>query len=150
MSTPTSFTQYCDDIRREADGRPSLMGIYPHSAMVNLDGHKKLPKICVYTMLTLPHGHQLEKITVTSEWNDKEVERIEIPAAGIADINQKLANTTIKNPKVRLATMMEIRNLEIGEGGWLQTKVVVNESPIEQSWLHLQPHEKETELDDQS
>lgn len=143
MSAPTSFTQYCDDVRREADGRVSLMGVYPNSAVVDLDGHSKLPKVCAYTVLTLPLEEPLESISVVSAWNNKEIERVEIPDNVIAEFNQKQEQEQEQNKRQRLmlATVIEIRDLEIGDGGALRTRVLVNKSLIEARTLRIQPRQ---------
>lgn len=148
MSIFASYTQYCDDIRKEADGRVSLMGVYPHSAMVDLDGRQGLPKICVYTTLSVMRGQPLETILVVSEWNNKEMQRVEIPADALEDMNLKLTDTAAKNPRIRIVTAMEIHDLEIGEGGWLQTKVLINGSQIEQTSLRLKPSTDDVDLVD--
>jgi len=141
MSAPTSFTQYCDDVRREADGRVSLMGVYPNSAVVDLDGHSKLPKVCAYTVLTLPLEEPLESISVVSAWNNKEIERVEIPDNVIAEFNQKQEQEQNKRQRLTLATVIEIRDLEIGNGGALRTRVLVNKSQIEARTLRIQPRQ---------
>lgn len=141
MSAPTSFTQYCDDVRREADGRVSLMGVYPNSAVVDLDGHSKLPKVCAYTVLTLPLEEPLESISVVSAWNNKEIERVEIPDNVIAEFNQKQEQEQNKRQRLTLATVIEIRDLEIGNGGAFRTRVLVNKSQIEARTLRIQPRQ---------
>lgn len=137
MSKPTSFTQYCDDVRREADGRLSLMGVYPSSAIIELDGHEKLPKVCAYTVLTLPLAERLDSISVATYWNKVERERVEIPDEAIEEFNQKLEQGQGKQQQLMLATVIEIRDLEIGAGGILVTKVSVNESEVESRTLRI-------------
>lgn len=148
MSKPSSFTQYCDDVRREADGRPSLMGIYPNNAIVDLDGNNKLPKVCAYTVLSLPLREKLTSIAVASTWNNKEIGRVEIPDQVIEDFNKKLEGDPNKNQQLTLATIIEIRDLEIGDGGTLKTQVLVNDDQVEVRSLRLNPRRDDTQPDE--
>ena len=117
------------------------MGVYPNSAVVDLDGHSKLPKVCAYTVLTLPLEEPLESISVVSAWNNKEIERVEIPDNVIAEFNQKQEQEQNKRQRLTLATVIEIRDLEIGNGGALRTRVLVNKSQIEARTLRIQPRQ---------
>lgn len=139
MSGPNCCTQYCDDVRREADGRPSLMGIYPNSAVVDLDGHKRLPKICAYTVITLPLDGPLKSLSVVSYWNDEKLQGVDIPDEAIADFKRKSNEKNSKQQQLSLATVIEIRDLDIKDGGILLTKVIVNNVPIESQTLRLKP-----------
>ncbi|NLC36044.1 MAG: hypothetical protein GX772_06305 [Alcaligenaceae bacterium] len=148
MRKPTSFTQYCDDVRREADGRPSLMGVYPAHAIVDLDGRDKLPKVCAYTVLSLPLVERLISIVVTTSWNDEEVGRVEIPENVVSGFNNKLEAAPRGKNQLMLATAIQIRDLEIGDGGKLLTKVLVNDAIIESRLLKLKPRQDESSLSD--
>lgn len=140
MSAPSAFILYCDDVRREADGRPSLMGIYPTQAIIDLDQHKKVPKICAYTMLTIPFGGSpLESISVVSHWSETEIERVEIPSDVIDEFNAKQEQETNKKQRLSIAMVADIRDLDIGHGGALKTEVLVNGSQIQTGLLHLKP-----------
>ena len=141
MNGPNSFTQYCDDVRREADGRPSLMGIYPNRAVIELDGHKRLPKICAYTVITLPLDRQLGSISVVSFWNDKKLQGVDIPDEVITEFNKESNNKNSKKQQLSLATVIEIRDLDINDGGILLTKVTVNNVQIESQALRLTPRQ---------
>jgi len=143
MRKPTSFTQYCDDVRQERDGRVSLMGVYPANAIIDRDSKDRLPKVCAYTVLSLPLVEKLTSIAVTTSWNGKEIERVDIPEGVMTEFNNKLESDPDKKQQLMLATVVQIRDLEIGDGGRLQTKVSVNDAVIETRSLRLKPRQDE-------
>lgn len=139
MKKPTSFTQYCDDVRQEADGRQSLMGIYPANAIVDLDHKGRLPQVCAYTVIFLPLAEELSSIAVTTSWNDKELQRIDIPEEVVTEFNGKREANSNGKQQTLLSTVMQMRDLSLGDGGRLQTTVLVNGNIIETRSLRLKP-----------
>lgn len=123
------------------------MGVYPANAIVDLDGKERLPKVCAYTVLSLPLVERLASIAVTTSWNGKEVERVDIPEDVILEFNSKLEAETAQKKQFMLATVVQIRDLEIGSGGRLLTNVLVNDAIIEAQSLRLKPRQDELPLD---
>jgi len=55
-------------------------------------------------------------------WNREEKERIDIPDEAIAEFNQKLEQGQDKTQQLMLATVIEIRDLEVGRGAFFSLK----------------------------
>ncbi|WP_448657267.1 hypothetical protein [Pseudoxanthomonas mexicana] len=61
-STPSINIVFCDDVRRELDGRLSLMGVFAGLRLVSPD--TTLPKIAVCVFLSAPVGYKTGEIKV--------------------------------------------------------------------------------------
>lgn len=139
MKNVFAYTQYCDDVRREIDGRPSLMGVFPSMAEVDVNSDNKLHRLCAYTVISLSESIELESIAVISLWEGEEMQRVEIPTEAIDEFNFKKKESGGEKIRLNLATVIEIRDLDIGSGGKLQTRATVNGSIIDTRTLRLKP-----------
>jgi len=76
----------------------------------------------INTVLTLPLTQHVDSISVVTYWNREEKERIDIPDEAIAEFNQKLEQGQDKTQQLMLATVIEIRDLEVGRGAFFSLK----------------------------
>lgn len=139
MKNVFAYTQYCDDVRREIDGRPSLMGVFPSKAEVDVNSDNKLHRLCAYTVINLSASIELESIAVVSLWEGEEIQRVEIPTEAIDDFNATKQETDSEKLRLNVATVIEIRDLDIGSGGKLQTQAIINGSVVDTHTLRLKP-----------
>lgn len=66
---------FCDDIRQEADGRRTFVGVYSWEGVVPKFPHI-FPKICLFVEIDLRNGDDLSKAEVVIVDDDKEMARL--------------------------------------------------------------------------
>ncbi len=72
MNKATVHVIYCDDIRNEAFGKLSLMGVY-HADLIIPAFPATLPKLCAYIVAKFPWGKQPKKLLELKLLKDEEV-----------------------------------------------------------------------------
>lgn len=88
---------FCDDIRQEVGDKISLMGCYQGELVVPIMPIA-LPKLCVFVSMITPKEKPFKSLTLRIvQGDDKELARLEIPEAGLAEGMQIQDETATRN-----------------------------------------------------
>lgn len=120
------FAQFCDDIRREQDGRLSLMGVYPGAIQIRLEDEGEAPKVCMHATLIIPLEVTLETVSIKTEWNESEVLAFDLPSEAVSDLvgRKDVAPQDSKHYILNMAA--EMKNLKLDGDGTLTAIAKVN------------------------
>src|SRR5690606_35262549 len=72
------FPIYCDDIRREVGGAPSLMGVYRGALSVEQDD-AIIKKLCVHVTIVLDEETASSDTSLRIDWNGKPIKEAAVP-----------------------------------------------------------------------
>lgn len=125
---------FCDDIRREADGRASLMGVFPGRIYLPDDEQHLIPKVCAQANVVIPANMELQRAYVTVELNGKEIKRMEMPNSLLTQIMEQQPGHGVDESEegvAVLAFMIEMREVRLSAGDKLQAIAHVNDEKTE-------------------
>ena len=127
------FCQYCEDIRKELDGKISLMGILPGALNIPAtNGTVTISRICAFVSVVV-HPENLQSVlTIQILWNDEILRESPVPddliqhleAAAPEEHSQKTARAVIN-------FLAKLDNIQIKDGGRLRARVKVDDKYIE-------------------
>ena len=123
---------HCDDVRQEAGGKMSLMGIYQSDLLVP-EQQTVLPKLCfVITALTTP-DRPFSNLAVRVAAKDKIVLAQELPRDVLDQINKNIAaNADPEDPSSRIAIVINlaVAPFVIDGACTIKTTVIADEEEI--------------------
>lgn len=125
------FSQYCDDVRREADGRMSLMGVYPGQIMVANTAHFVVPKISVQAVLIVPMNTPFTSISVWVTWNGEKLRESALPQKMLARLVDESDTERQEDGRVVLSFVLELKDVDMSQSGVLRTFAQVAGRTIE-------------------
>jgi hypothetical protein len=136
-SLPSGLTIFCDDIRHEASGKETYLGIYKGVMFLRGDMPVTLPKICFAILLREEPG-SMEPVTVKVFFPGQEDD--DEPAAALELRPQKVDIPQSNEFKVRDAWMLlEVPNAEIKEYGKFRVRAYRAGDEIRLGTLVVQP-----------
>lgn len=125
------FSQYCDDVRREADGRVSLMGVYPGQIVVDDARHFVVPKISVQAVLIVPMNTPFTSISVWVAWREKKLRETVLPEGILAKLVGESDTEQQEDGRVVLSFVLELKDVDMSQSGVLRTFAQVAGRTIE-------------------
>lgn len=131
------FAQYCDDVRREADGRASLMGIYPGEIAIP-EGVDVISRIAVQAVITATSlaAVDLTSISVSVQLgNNQSLRRLSLPAKMIEDLHRE--HDGEKAERVIMSFVIELKDVTLSKNDSLRTFAHIGEETIEGPPLHI-------------
>ncbi|NYT81418.1 hypothetical protein H0A70_07935 [Alcaligenaceae bacterium] len=125
------FPIFCDDIRREVGGAPSLMGVYRGALSVEPD-NAVIKKLCVHATIVLDENTASSDISLRIEWNGKPIKESEVPK----DLVQRLKDEEEDEggdgePRFVIVFVAEFYDLDVSGGGTFRTMLSADGRTIE-------------------
>lgn len=121
------FTQYCEDVRQEADGRHSLMGVFPISLSVGLENNAKIPRIFVQAVVSMSAKEDINSLKIVVKWNGRTINEVLLPDEDLQRLKEKqLDSSTSDAGELIVTAYAAMFDLEVKEGGQLNTDAEVN------------------------
>ncbi len=132
MKSIQIFCQYCEDIRKEADGKISLMGVLPGELHISARENATIGKICAFVNVVVHPKNLSSALTIQILWNDDILRESIVPddlikqleASAPKEANQQIARAVINY-------MAQISNIKVGSGGRLRARVKAGDQYIE-------------------
>ncbi|UYO95006.1 hypothetical protein [Pollutimonas sp. M17] len=143
-STVQFFAQYCDDVRREADGRASLMGIYPGEIAIP-EGVGTVSRIAVQAVVMAASFTDLDLPSVAVSvqlGNNKSLRRLGLPSKMIEDLSRE--HDGEKAERVIMSFVIELKDISLSNHDSLRTFAHIGEDTIEGPPLHIRRMNKNT------
>lgn len=125
------FPIYCDDIRREVGGAPSLMGIYRGALSVKQDD-AIIKKLCVYVTIVLDEETARSDTSLRIDWNGKPIKESAVPQ----DLLRRLRDDDEDDegegePRFVIVFMAEFYDLDVTGGGTFRTMLSADGKIVE-------------------
>ena len=132
MKNVQIFCQYCEDIRKELDGKISLMGILPGALNIPAKDNAVISKICTFVSVVVHPENLQSALTIQILWNDEILRESPVPD----DLIQHLETATPEKHSQRIARSVinfvaELDDINVQGGGRLRARVKVDDTYVE-------------------
>lgn len=84
------FCQYADDIRREVNGKITIVGIYQGAMFVYGGIPQTLPRITIVVDLMLKGKQDIKSLEFRVLWNEELLQSLPIPPEHLVEVNSEL------------------------------------------------------------
>lgn len=121
------YCLFADEIRREADGRDTIVGWYPDNSKIALppEGGALLSRLMVAAILVIPLAHEPGEMVFELVLNDTVLHTITMPQQQIQELRSADSGdaTALRAKVMRMA--VQSQNMLIGEPGNLRARITM-------------------------
>lgn len=125
------FTQYCEDVRQEADGRQSMMGIFPVTAAVGLEMGAKIPRIFVQAVVSMPAKEEVRSLRIVISWNGEPINEVSLPDEELQKVKDRQSDASSPaTGEIVVTAYAAMFDIDAQEGGELRTDAEINDTVV--------------------
>ncbi len=126
------FCQYCEDIRKELDGKISLMGVLPGALSIPAADGSVINRICAFVSIVAYPEHLQSALTIQILWNDEILRESSVPDDLIQDLEAASPEEHRRNTaRAVINFAAKLDNIKLADGGRLRARVKVDEKYVE-------------------
>ena len=140
---------YCDDVRREINGKITLVGTYPGGLTFNQPAPAILPKLCIVLTAQTPIENLFERLEFRVLLDDVVVQKIEIPQK---ELNAQAASVKASPPDnasfQTIGAVLELANIPIHGPCKIGVRAVTEREELGAAALRINFHPTANPSDD--
>lgn len=136
MSNFSVYAQYCDDIRKEENGKVSLMGVMPGGLPLLVPKKPVVRKLSVFVTIVVGPDEPLDPMTIEILLNNTVLKESAVPEDLLKHLgHQKLADSVHASRVINFAT--SLYDVDVSAGGSFRTVVKSNAGVVEALSLRI-------------
>lgn len=133
------FCQYCDDVRREADGKLIYIGVYQGGMRINAPLPATLPTFRIVCNAWTPVERPFRRVSVRVTLAGKELLASDVPQDLVENmIALTEAKRDAKHPGALLNLTLAMQNVEIAAPGRLDVVLTTEEGELRGNGLDIE------------